>query len=86
LRSCQVDSDGVRRLISSRANRMCRASSTTWIWLVARVSGWTRSSFIRSRWKMSRISSATRIAAYADGPSPFAANAFPSRRIDVGGW
>ena len=44
---------------------MCRASSSTWIRLTIRISGWSRSSFITSRCQRSRISSAIRIEAYA---------------------
>ena len=51
------------RITSSRANFMCRDSSTTWMLLIVRTKGATRSSRIQSRCMTSRTSSATRMAA-----------------------
>ncbi|CAM5309109.1 hypothetical protein STANM309S_04518 [Streptomyces tanashiensis] len=58
------------RRVSSRANFMCRDSSTTWMLLMVRTKGTTRSSRIQSRCMTSRTSSATRIPAYAASPKP----------------
>ena len=53
----------IRSRVSSRANFICRDSSTTWMLLIVRTNGVTRSSRIQSRCMTSRTSSATRIAA-----------------------
>ncbi|CAM5675130.1 hypothetical protein SCALM49S_01829 [Streptomyces californicus] len=67
-----------RLRVSSRANFMCRDSSTTWMLLMVRTNGTTRSSRIQSRCITSSTSSATRIAAYAASPNASVLNARPS--------
>ncbi len=45
-----ADAPSRAAFISSRAKVMCRDSTTTWIRLVVRMTGRTRSSRMRSRW------------------------------------